>query len=195
MRRFDLNRYLSAIQHYEITETPMVPQMLRTIGEQPELARDMLKSLRLIWSAGAPLSESLQEEFYRLLNPAARVTQVWGMTEAGWITTFLWPEKDHTGSVGRLLPGMEAKYVCLGCITFVRANNVDRLIHDHGYEVDADEISAEMLVCGPTVMQGYLGNPEATKGAFNADGWLKTGDVGYTHQGKLYIVDRRKVSG
>ena len=89
----------------------MVPQMLRTIVEQPELARKMLTSLRLIWSAGAPLTETLQDEFYRLLKPAARVTQVWGMTEAGWISTFLWPEKDHTGSVGRILPGMESKYV------------------------------------------------------------------------------------
>ncbi len=115
MRRFDHIRYLSAIQQYEITETPMVPQMLRTIVSQPQLALEMLKSLRLIWSAGAPLTESLQEEFYRHLHPAARVTQVWGMTEAGWISTFLWPEKDHTGSVGRLLPGMEAKYVALSC--------------------------------------------------------------------------------
>ena len=112
MRRFDLNRYLLFIQQYQITETPMVPQMLRTIVEQPyQLIRDMLKSLRLVWSAGAPLSEISQESFYRLLHPTARVTQVWGMTEAGWISTFLWPEKDHTGSVGRLLPGIEAKYI------------------------------------------------------------------------------------
>ena len=87
----------------------MVPQILRTIVEQSSVARRMLKSLQLVWSAGAPLTESLLGQFYRLLNPAARVIQVWGMTEAGWISTFLWPEKDHSGSVGRLLPSMEAK--------------------------------------------------------------------------------------
>lgn len=109
MRRFDLQRYFSTIQQYGITETPMVPQIMRKIVEQPSLARGMLKSLQLVWSAGAPLPESLHDQFYRLLKPAARVIQVWGMTEAGWISTFLWPEKDHSGSVGRLLPGMEAK--------------------------------------------------------------------------------------
>ncbi len=193
MRRFDLNHYLSAIQEHAITETPMVPQILRTIVEQPQLARYNLKSLRLIWSAGAPLSESLQEEFYRLVNPAARVTQVWGMTEAGWISTFLWPEKDHTGSVGRLLPGMEAKWVSPFKVLFGLTNNVGRLVDD-GYEIEVDEISAEIFVRGPTIMQGYLGNPKATDEAVDPDGWLKTGDVGYKHQGKLYIVDRRKVS-
>lgn len=50
-----------------------------------------------------------QEKMYRLLNQSARINQVWGMTEAGWITTFLWPERDRSGSVGRLLDGMEAK--------------------------------------------------------------------------------------
>ena len=110
MRRFDLNRYLLAIQQNAITETPMVPQILRTIIKQAPHASDMLNSLRLVWTAGAPLSESLQEDFYNLLNPTARVVQVWGMTEAGWISTFMWPEKDHTASVGRLLTGMEFKY-------------------------------------------------------------------------------------
>ena len=42
-------------------------------------------------------------------------------------------------------------------------------------------------------MQGYLGNDEATYNALDADGWLKTGDIGYQEQGKFYIVDRKKV--
>lgn len=42
-------------------------------------------------------------------------------------------------------------------------------------------------------MQGYLGNPDASRDAFDPEGWLRTGDVGYECQGKLYIVDRKKV--
>lgn len=87
----------------------MVPSIMNSIVKQPSLGSISLLSLRLVWTAGAPLDERTQSQMYRLLVPSARVIQVWGMTEIGWITTFKWPEKDHTGSVGRLLPGMEAR--------------------------------------------------------------------------------------
>lgn len=109
MRRFDLKRYLAIIDYYQITETPMVPPMMLIILKAAPAAEGFLKSLRLVWSAGAPLGHSVQDQMYTLLTPSARIVQVWGMTETGWITTFSWPEMDHTGSVGRLLPGMEAK--------------------------------------------------------------------------------------
>ena len=44
---------------------------------------------------------------------------------------------------------------------------------------------------GPQLMTGYAGNEEASKDAF-VDDWLRTGDVGYVINGKVYIVDRCK---
>ena len=41
----------------------------------------------------------------------ARFCQLWGMSELGWVTAFIYPEADHSGSVGRLLPNVRAKYV------------------------------------------------------------------------------------
>ncbi len=114
MRRFELHQYLKTVEKYQITETPMVPAMMHMIlkkwsSSRPNFFSNPLSTLKLVWCAGSPLDERTQENMYRLLDPSARVVQVWGMTEAGWISTFLWPEKDHTASVGRLLPGMEAK--------------------------------------------------------------------------------------
>ena len=68
-----------------------------------------------------------------------------------------------------------------------------RLVAQNGSIVDRDEEQAEIYVRGPLVMQGYLGNPEATRAIIDAEGWLKTGDVGYMDGGKYYIVDRVKV--
>lgn len=50
----------------------------------------------------------------------------------------------------------------------------------------------EILVSGPTIFYGYYGNDEATNQAFDSDGWYKTGDMGYIHDGYLYITGRRK---
>lgn len=41
-------------------------------------------------------------------------------------------------------------------------------------------------------MNGYLNNSSETFKAFD-NGWLKTGDVGYFKDGKIYIIDRIKV--
>lgn len=73
------------------------------------------------------------------------------------------------------------------------ANPVPRLVAANGSIVERDEEQAEIYVRGPLVMQGYLGNPEATRAIIDAEGWMKTGDVGYMDGGKYYIVDRVKV--
>ncbi|MCA9156659.1 MAG: AMP-binding protein, partial [Planctomycetales bacterium] len=49
----------------------------------------------------------------------------------------------------------------------------------------------EICVRGPSVTPGYFNNPTATQAAFR-DGWLHTGDLGFLHEGQVYITGRLK---
>jgi acyl-CoA synthetase (AMP-forming)/AMP-acid ligase II len=75
-------------------------------------------------------------------------------------------------TVGRPLPGVEV-----------------RIVDDDGRDAEVGEI----LVRGFNVMKGYFDNPGATAEAIDADGFLKTGDVGrFDAAGNLRITDRKK---
>lgn len=69
-----------------------------------------------------------------------------------------------------------------------------RLIDDDGKDISAYDVRGEICVLGPTVTPGYFENPKANTESFDAEGWYKTGDIGYcdAKTKKWYIVDRKK---
>ena len=92
------------------------------------------------------------------------IAELWGMTEA-WIGTLTRPGADDIGTVGRAQPGFEL-----------------RLAPD-----------GELLVRGAALTPGYLNRPDATAELFDADGWLRTGDLAtIDDEGRVRIVDRKK---
>ncbi|MBI2994354.1 MAG: fatty acyl-AMP ligase [Gammaproteobacteria bacterium] len=64
-----------------------------------------------------------------------------------------------------------------------------RIVDDEGRPLP-DLKLGRVLVRGPSLMDGYLDDPEATCRALGHDGWLDTGDLGYMMEGDLYLTGR-----
>jgi fatty-acyl-CoA synthase len=69
--------------------------------------------------------------------------------------------------------------------------DMDVEIRGEGGKVKADHQIGKVWCRGPSVMHSYFRNPEATAECL-VDGWLDTGDMGYMHEGYLFIVGRAK---
>ncbi|KAJ5238384.1 AMP-dependent synthetase/ligase [Penicillium chermesinum] len=179
MRRFELELFLQSIDKYNIPELSLVPPIVIAILMSPlSKKHPFLKKTRAAASGAAPLDKDVQARFRALMGDGSPFTQVWGMTETCCVaTTFRYPEHDDTGSIGRLIPNLEAK-----------------LIDDNGNNISAYGVRGELCVKGPTVTPGYHNNPAANAESFDADGWFKTGDIAYCDEAtkKWYIVDRKK---
>ncbi|KAF3386878.1 putative acyl-coenzyme A synthetase [Penicillium rolfsii] len=179
MRRFDPRLYLDLINQHTITDLIVVPPMLHVLVTSTHPSRDTaLRKLKSVVCGAAPLSRAIQAKATRLLAPGVPLTQGWGMTESCCASMmFPYPECDETGSVGRLVPNIEAK-----------------LLDENGRDVSTSNTPGELYIRGPTITPGYFNNHVGNKFILDADGWLRTGDVAMydANTRKWYIVDRKK---
>jgi long-chain acyl-CoA synthetase len=122
--------------------------------------------LRAFFVGGAFTEPSTLQFFYDLGIP---VVNGYGLTEAGTAITLNDLRPFRADTVGRPLPGTEVRIV----------------------DPDAEGIG-EVAVRGPTVMAGYLDDPELTAETIR-DGWLMTGDLGRIDPtGHVQLFGRRK---
>lgn len=174
--RFDPERALRELDEKRITVFFGVPTMFTALSSFPGIERFGLKSLRYCNSGGAPLPQDVSARFHKLTG--CDLLEGWGMTEVSGIGTSTPRGADSTSAAcGIPLCGVD--------IRFLDVNDPDRYV-EYGER-------GEICIAGPNVMKGYWKNPEATRESMTADGFLRTGDVGYMDEnGFLYIVDRIK---
>jgi len=174
--RFDPAAAVKDIVLKKITVYAGVPTMHVALLGVPGVESMDLSSLRFCSSGGAPLPLSVQEKFEKLVG--VRLCEGWGMSETsptGTFTPRFGPVKP--GSCGIPLPGILLKFIDVA---------------DPEREVVLGE-RGELCIKGPNVMKGYWKKPEETREAVTADGFFRTGDVGYMDEdGYLHIVDRTK---
>jgi acyl-coenzyme A synthetase/AMP-(fatty) acid ligase len=176
MSKFDIETFCATIENEKITFAYLVPPVLLLIAKHPSIDKYDLSSLRMCNSGAAPLTKELVGQVNKRLR--LPIKQGYGLSETSPTThAQLWDDWDKTtGSVGKLVPNMQAKYLAPDGKTELKRGK-----------------TGELAVKGPNVFVGYLNQPELTRECFTEDGYFKTGDIGHEDKdGSFYITDRVK---
>lgn len=132
----------------------------------PEIHEMLGGNIKLFISGAAALDRKIEER-YRLLG--INLVQGYGLTETSPVVAVGTNEEYRLGSIGKVVPSMEAKLV----------------------DVNQDGIG-ELVVKGPNVALGYYQDEIATKESFQGE-WFYTGDLAKIDEdGYIFICGRKK---
>ena len=170
--RFSASQWWSLVESNQCTWINMVPTIIAYLlnaaaGNPPRT----FPSLRFGRSASAPLPPDHHKAFEAQFG--VPVLEGMGMTECA-STVFCNPHDGRRRSGSPGLPcGVEAGIIDAG-----------------GRPLGTGE-TGEIMLRGPNVMQGYLGEPTKTAEAIDRQGWLRTGDLGYRDDDGFYYITGR----
>jgi fatty-acyl-CoA synthase len=167
---------LDAIEKHRASSLYGVPTMFIAELQDPSLPGRNLKSLRTGIMAGAPCPIEVMKQVENVLG-ARELTIAYGQTEASPVVTqtrYDDPTELRVETVGRLIPGVEAKI-----IDPATGNSLP------------DNTQGEFCCRGHVVMLGYYKNPEATAAAIDKEGWLHSGDLAIRLPNGYYKITGR----
>jgi malonyl-CoA/methylmalonyl-CoA synthetase len=172
-RKFDAADVLATLDaDPSITLFFGVPTMYARLLAEAE-RRGVPKHLpRLFVSGSAPLSPQVFADFKRIFGHT--ILERYGMTETIMNLTNPYEGERRPGTVGGPFPGQQA-----------------RVVDVHTRQPLPPGEIGEIEVYGPHVFVGYWNRPEATAEAFSADGWFKTGDLGWYSDDGYYTITGR----
>jgi acyl-CoA synthetase (AMP-forming)/AMP-acid ligase II len=151
---FDAGAVLAAIQEHRIATLSLTPPRLAAVLDHPALADTDVSSVRSLSLGAAPLPPHRLAQALDVFGPV--VGQGYGLTEAPMIASISAAElvgrPERLGSVGRIVPGMEARIT-----------------------------DGEVEVRGLSMMDGYLGGPEVGAGWLRTGDLGRFDDEGYLY--------------
>jgi long-chain acyl-CoA synthetase len=173
VERFYPDKAVEDIERLKPTVFQGVPPMYNLLLKQPDLEKRDVSSVVFCLSAATKMPENLIRSVEETLK--WRYAEAWGLTEVSCVGTTAPYTETRIGSCGYGMDDAEIK-----------------VIDENGKTLPPGE-QGELCVKGTCVTNGYLNKAEATKEAFDKEGWFHSGDIAYMDEnGYAYIVDRKK---
>lgn len=181
--RFTAESYSKLITRYQCNFIAGVPTLYEGLLRVKSMDGADLSCLKGVFSGGDSLSVELKKKFDKFLkdhNASIQIREGYGTTETVTACCLTPPDMAKEGSIGVPFPDTYIK--------IVKPDTDEDLPYGH---------EGEILLSGPTVMKGYMDNPEETAKALrhHSDGltWLYTGDLGVMDdEGYVYFKGRIK---
>jgi fatty-acyl-CoA synthase len=176
--KFDPRLMLELIESEQVTFVTGVPTFLTALLDAAaEQGGRRLSSLRLVTTGGTTVPPELIRRLERQLG--VDLVVIYGQTEAGGLVTATFPGdpiEEKVDKVGRALDRIEVRVVDI--VT--------------GASLPPGEVG-EIQVRSGSQMREYFRMPEQTARALDAEGWLRTGDLGTLDgQDRLQVTGRLK---
>ncbi len=170
----DIPGFVKELSKWKFSAITGVNTLFNALVNNEEFAKIDFSKLKVALGGGMAVQRAVAEKWKTITK--VPLIEAYGLTEtspAACINPM--NLKDYNGFIGLPLPSTEVS-----------------ILDDDGKEVDHGQ-TGEICIRGPQVMKGYWQRPDETAKVMTADGFFRTGDIGYMNdEGYFKIVDRKK---
>ena len=180
----DVGAMIDIIETRKVSVLFLPPTLVYVMLAHPKLAGADLSSLKYLIAAASPFAPEKIVEAVARLGPV--VCQAFGQTESGFPTTFISPRE-----LAQAVNDPALRHRLLSCGRPTAIVESMQVMDEQGQLLGPNE-TGEVVLRGPSMMDGYLDDPVATE-EIRKFGWHHTGDIGrFDEDGYFYITDRKR---
>lgn len=170
----DIPAFVKELQKHPVHIFPGLNTLFNALMNNADFQKLDHSSLLLVFGGGMSVQRSVAERW--LAMTGCQITEGYGLSETSPVATAnRLDAKEFSGMIGLPVSSTEIA-----------------IRDDDGHDVELGDVG-EICIRGPQVIAGYWSRPDETAKVMTADGFFRTGDMGYMdRQGYVKIVDRKK---